>query len=64
MNVMNTEMALDSVVELPQRLETAAFWSPVFANLSQSALALNAVNIGGDQHAFAQNMGEIEVVVS
>ena len=57
------EFEQDTLVELPQRLETSAFWSPVLANLSQSALALNAVNVGGEQEASAANMGSISIEV-
>lgn len=57
------EFEQDTLVELPQRLETSAFWSPVLANLSQSALAVNAVNVGGSQEATATNSGMVDIDV-
>ena len=57
------EFEQDTLVELPQRLETSAFWSPVLASLNQSALAVNAVNAGGEQTAIAGNIGVIHVDV-
>lgn len=57
------EFEQDTLVELPQRLETSAFWSPVLANLSQSALAVNAVNVGGEQEAMASNVGTLQINV-
>ena len=57
------EFEQDTLVELPQRLETSAFWSPVLANLSQSALAVNAVNVGGAQTATAGNVATIHIDV-
>lgn len=61
--ITEREFEQDTLVELPQRLETSAFWSPVLASLSQSALAVNAVNVGGEQEATAGNIGTISIDV-
>ena len=49
------DVAFERLVELPARLETSAFFSPVAAVITQGALALNAVNVGGAQTAMAGN---------
>ena len=50
------ELESEQLVELPARLETGAFFSPVVITTTQTALALNAVNVGGEQEAWAGNI--------
>lgn len=47
------EMAGEHLSELPARLETASFFSPVVVVNTNVALAVNAVNLGGGQTAAA-----------
>ena len=55
---MDMDLEAERLTELPQRFETSfsrfAF-SPVTVNVTQVAVALNAVNAGGNQTAFANN---------
>lgn len=57
------DLAAEHLVELPARLETSAWFSPVTATVTQSALALNAVNFGGSQTAAAANVANTQVIV-
>jgi hypothetical protein len=57
------DVAAEHLVELPARLETSAFFSPVTYTLTQGALALNAVNVGGTQVAAAANVANTAIIV-
>lgn len=61
---MDMDLEDERLVELPQRLETSnshfAF-SPVTVSVTQVAVALNAVNVGGNQTAFASNASGVVV---
>ena len=57
---MDTDLEDERLTELPQRFETSTFqFSPVTVNVTQVALALNAV--GTHQHAEATNYSEVQV---
>jgi hypothetical protein len=59
---MDLDFEQERLVELPQRLETSRFFfSPVVVNVTQTAVALNAVNVGGNQHAAAANWSNVNV---
>lgn len=61
---MDIDLEDERLTELPQRFETSfsrfAF-SPVTVNVTQVAVALNAVNVGGTQNAFAANRSMVAV---
>jgi hypothetical protein len=57
------DVAAEHLMELPARLETSAIFSPVTVAVTQSALALNAVNFGGSQEAMAGNSATTQVIV-
>lgn len=61
---METYLELETLVELPQRLETSFstfILSPNTVALTQTALALNAVNVGGNQAAVAANLAAVHI---
>lgn len=58
---MFKELEGEWVVDLPVRLETATFFSPITTSVTQTALAVNAVNAGGVQQAVAGNVAAITV---
>lgn len=61
---MDMDLEDERLTELPQRFETShtnfAF-SPITVNVTQVAVALNAVNAGGSQGAFAANASTVRV---
>jgi len=61
---MDMDLEDERLTELPQRFETTntnfAF-SPITVNVTQVAVALNAVNAGGRQNAFASNFSSVHV---
>ena len=61
---MDMDLEDERLTELPQRLETSNstfIFSPVAVHVTQVAVALNAVNVGGAQTAFAQNNSGVVV---
>jgi hypothetical protein len=63
-NAVFKNLECDLVVDLPERLETATWFSPITTTVTQSALALNAVNLGGSQTALAANGSIVAVATS
>jgi hypothetical protein len=59
--VTDQEMAAETLLELPARLETASFFSPVIVVNPQIAIAINAVNFGGSQAATGLNLAGVGV---
>lgn len=55
------EMEAETLFELPARLETASFFSPVIVVNPQIAIAINGVSFGGAQAAGALNLAGIGV---
>ena len=55
------EMEAETLLELPARLETASFFSPVIVVNPQIAIAINAVNFGGNQAATGLNLAGVGV---
>ncbi|HEX6539162.1 MAG TPA: hypothetical protein VF155_08285 [Candidatus Dormibacteraeota bacterium] len=64
MTLAEQELELETLVELPQRLETTTFYSPITATITQSAWALNAAALGGSQAATVSNVGTFTLTVS
>jgi hypothetical protein len=61
---MDLTLEQERLVELPQRFETGGSFfgfSPVTVAVGQTALALNAVNVGGAQTAIAANISVVHV---
>lgn len=56
-------MAAERLVALPTRLETSVFFSPVTTTITQGALAVNGLSIGGNQTALAANFANTVVTV-
>ncbi len=54
--VVSKDLLSERLVELPMRLETATFFSPVVIVSPQVAVAINGVNFGGGQAAGALNL--------
>jgi hypothetical protein len=54
--VNDQELEAEGLVELPARLETSSFFSPVIVVNPQIAIAINGVNFGDAQVAGALNM--------
>jgi hypothetical protein len=57
------DLEAETLIELPIRLETAAWFSPVTVSTTQNALALNAINLGGSQTALAGNVALTHIEV-
>ena len=55
------EMEAETLLELPARLETASFFSPVIVVNPQIAIAINAVSFGGNQAATGLNLAGVGV---
>lgn len=55
------ELEAEGLLELPARLETTTFFSPVIVVNPQIAIAINAVNFGDSQGAAALNMAGLGV---
>jgi hypothetical protein len=58
------DVASERLVALPARLETSTWFSPVTTTITQGALAVNGLNIGGSQTALAANLAVTTVSVS
>ena len=61
---MDMDLEEETLTELPQRFETSNSvfrFSPVTVNVTQVAVALNAVNAGGIQNAQAVNLSAVQV---
>ena len=50
------ELEAERLLELPARLETSSFFSPVIVVNPQIAIAINGVNFGESQAAAAVNL--------
>lgn len=61
---MFRELESEVAVDLPERLETAVWFSPITNSVTQNALALNAVNFGGSQTALAANLSSVDIHAS
>jgi len=55
------ELEREALTELPQRLETSSFFSPVIIVQPQIAIAVNGVNFGGNQSAAGVNLAGLGV---
>jgi len=61
---MEMELEAERLTELPPRFETTNtnfVFSPISVNVTQVAVALNTVNVGGNQTAFAANASAVHV---
>ena len=61
---MDIDLEDERLTELPQRFETSNtnfVFSPITVSVTQVAVALNAVNVGGNQAAFAANASAVHV---
>ena len=61
--VNDQELEAEGLFELPARLETSSFFSPVIVVNPQIAIAINGVNFGGNQAAAALNMAGLGVTL-
>jgi hypothetical protein len=59
--LVREDLEFEELSELPQRLETSSFFSPVIVVHPQIAIAINGVNFGGAQTAAGANLAALGI---
>lgn len=59
--MVRDELELEELTELPRRLETTSFFSPVIVVNPQIAIAVNGLNLGGSQAAVGGNISALGI---